>query len=1256
MATHLYTSATVNYLPKARVLAESVKKFHPDWVIHLVLCDTRPQWFSLEGEPFNSFLSLEELDIPDLPSWKFKHDLVELSTAVKGFALRKILDLPGCAEVFYFDPDIVVLSSLSPLTQEFENASILLTPHLTEPESREEAIVDNEFSALQHGVYNLGFAGVKNSEEGRRFASWWCDRLQAFCYDEIASGLFTDQRWADLIPAYFTDHKILRDPGYNVATWNLTHRAVTGSLRDGLLVNGQPLVFYHFSGFDSGSQQRMLHKYGGTMPALFELREWYLEACKRQGQQQLSQAPWGFGFFDNGAPILSAHRKRYREQPELAARFPNPYATNPVDKSYLHWFELHSENRIAFREPASFPSRAAAPSYRTFLIGAPGDAEYIPDSLSRLAAASFQNSRLFLVVSRDFEIRFSLPEHWEVLRFDSARYEDLFAAVVGSYSETDILIVRAGVLPPANWDLRLAWSAARSPGVLTVSPLDRRALDPAGIFSDLSDEKLDQLCYWLRQGNDPETASFLADCVYLRAAALREITNGQEPLRPFDLSAGAARFRYSHRLATHVCCAWRPPLRTEETATVHSTRALRDAIRNYALLPRPKTVPVVSRIMTAPTLHIMHSWGGGVEQWLNDYSEADCEHENLVLKSFGQRGAYGEELRLYRYGSNPPELLRAWPLEPAIAATVAFHKAYCEILIQIHREFQFGQVFVSSLIGHALESLRLKLPTVFICHDYYPFCSAINITFGEVCRSCEKPRLQACLEENVHNRFFPNVGAEEWLVLRAEFLRAVRESGMTFVAPSPSVQDNYSQLLPELASSFIVIPHGTGNGSRQFLPLRFLPERPLRVLIIGSLGVHKGRLLLESVLPEILQFADVTLLGCYDFADTFIENARIRVIPRYELEELPGLVKELEPEINLLLSVVPETFSYTLREMQSMGVPSLATRLGSFGDWIEDGVTGFLCAPEPREIIKTLQSLAHDKGRLEGVHQRLQALSPRSAEDMVRDYAKLIPVQYSPERYFDGPRPPAPVWERHLQLFWRASEESFSENNSVTAAPLGKKRQLLRLYFPGQSRKPLHELRLDLSAQSGFFLLHRVSLLNFRDETVWSWSGELSSWETIKSAQVFAIKDIEGQSGSSLYLTGEDPWLILPIPAVLLELMERGGSVVVDFTIGATQDYTPDLIAAQLQAQTWAHSLRHDLSRTQGEADSLREELHAARNQVSEKDKRLAELEKTEALMEQSLRKSEAEMAALRNSASWQVTKPMRAAARFGRKMLGRSS
>ena len=349
MPTHIFTSIVANYIPKARVLARSVKQHHPEMVFHLFLSDAVPAGFDLASEPFDFLWTLPDLGLENAKQWVFDHSIVEVSTGIKGIALLKLLALSDCQRVLFFDPDIVALHRLDSILEQFDSASILLTPHLTEPESTRAAVLDNEICALQHGVFNLGFLGVKNSAEGKRFARWWADRLRDFCVDDIPRGLFTDQRWIDLVPAFFPDHAILRDPGYNVCTWNLTHRTVAGSLSGGLTVNGRPLVFYHFSGLDSGAQQGMLNKYGASMPALYQLREWYLAECDRRGQRQMSAIPWTYSTFDNGAPITAIHRARYRDRGDLRAAFPDPFSTADVNRSYYHWFEANDESVAAPR-------------------------------------------------------------------------------------------------------------------------------------------------------------------------------------------------------------------------------------------------------------------------------------------------------------------------------------------------------------------------------------------------------------------------------------------------------------------------------------------------------------------------------------------------------------------------------------------------------------------------------------------------------------------------------------------------------------------------------------------------------------------------------------------------------------------------------------------------------------------------------------------------------------------------------------------
>lgn len=337
MNTVAFTSITPNYLAKARVLASSLKRFHPEIRFHLLLGDVGKP-VATENEPFDEVVDLADLGLSTRPDWIFEHTVVELCTAIKGVYTERLLADPSVEAVLYFDPDIAVLGPLEPVFDGFREGSVLLTPHQIEPERHPDAVTDNEICCLRHGVFNLGFLALKNTAVGREFADWWSRRLTSFCQIETESGIFTDQRWVDLAPALFDEVVVLRHPGLNVATWNFTHRMLAGEAPHGVLVNGEPLSFFHFSGFDGGAQLWMSVKYAEEMPVVFDLRNWYIRACAEMGQQEVEAIPWTYHTYDNGVPIRTADRKNYRRLADLHRRFPNPFSTAPPD-SYFHWLE-----------------------------------------------------------------------------------------------------------------------------------------------------------------------------------------------------------------------------------------------------------------------------------------------------------------------------------------------------------------------------------------------------------------------------------------------------------------------------------------------------------------------------------------------------------------------------------------------------------------------------------------------------------------------------------------------------------------------------------------------------------------------------------------------------------------------------------------------------------------------------------------------------------------------------------------------------
>lgn len=293
----VYTSFTFSYLAKARVLAKSLKRFHPDWDFFALMTDETPESvdFDIRNEPFDHILWSKDLGIDDFDNWIRNHNIVEACTAVKGPALQYLCE-KDFDIVIYLDPDVAVFDSLSPLIEMLEDSDILLTPHQLTPEGKYDdiAIKDNELCSLTHGVYNLGFVAVNASGEGSRFATWWADRLYLYCREDIPNGMFTDQRWCDLVPAFFDKVKVIRDPGYNVASWNLSQRKIDITQDGEILVNKFPLRFFHFTKLGPVGR-KMTERYAGSNTDVFELWRWYRDQVETNKVDGLPTRYWAYG-------------------------------------------------------------------------------------------------------------------------------------------------------------------------------------------------------------------------------------------------------------------------------------------------------------------------------------------------------------------------------------------------------------------------------------------------------------------------------------------------------------------------------------------------------------------------------------------------------------------------------------------------------------------------------------------------------------------------------------------------------------------------------------------------------------------------------------------------------------------------------------------------------------------------------------------------------------------------------------------------
>ena len=303
-----FTIVSANYIAFAATLMQSVRRFHPDAARFIILADVRHDFGDLDLAA--EIIACDELGIALIGNMQLWYSVIEFNTAVKPFAFGHLFTVRGFDAAIYLDPDIQLYAPLHHVLAALNDHSLVLTPHMTKP--LQDGHHPSDLSIMKSGVYNLGFAALRNDEDGRTLLDWWRNRLFTHCRVDIAANIFTDQRWMDLAPAFVDRVKLLRRPGYNVAYWNLLHRIVEQG-EDGMWrANGEPLAFFHFSGIDpedpavfSRHQDRFTAE---TLGAVARLCQDYRARVLANGWAISNKIPYAYARFADGRRIESAMR------------------------------------------------------------------------------------------------------------------------------------------------------------------------------------------------------------------------------------------------------------------------------------------------------------------------------------------------------------------------------------------------------------------------------------------------------------------------------------------------------------------------------------------------------------------------------------------------------------------------------------------------------------------------------------------------------------------------------------------------------------------------------------------------------------------------------------------------------------------------------------------------------------------------------------------------------------------------------------
>ena len=327
-----------NYLPYARVLTNSYLAQHPTGESIVLVIDDANGEVDDSAEPFR-VLRPDALSIERFEAMAAMYDVTELSTAVKPWLLEHLLADESASPVAYFDPDIRFYSSVEKIERLTAEHELVLTPHITAP-IPDDGRQPGELDVMASGVYNLGFVAMAPSERIHELLRWWQKRLRYDCVIDHALGYFVDQRWFDLVPNTFEGTAVMRDADMNVAYWNLHERAITRDADGSWLVNGEPLRFYHFSGFDPTAPHLLSKHQTRTRlsehPDLARLCAEFAQEVQSHTQPGDTDAEYAWSRLGDGRPWDRRLRRLYREGERIGAFQLSPFNQDGAQE-FIDW-------------------------------------------------------------------------------------------------------------------------------------------------------------------------------------------------------------------------------------------------------------------------------------------------------------------------------------------------------------------------------------------------------------------------------------------------------------------------------------------------------------------------------------------------------------------------------------------------------------------------------------------------------------------------------------------------------------------------------------------------------------------------------------------------------------------------------------------------------------------------------------------------------------------------------------------------------
>ena len=241
-ARYFCTLFDSGYLLKGWVMLRTLRQHCPAARVFVLCMDAQCKSILEQlALPGVHCVGLAEVENPALLEAKKTRNVAEYCWTLSASLTSWVMDSqPEVDLITYLDADLMFFAPPQALFDEARLASITIIEHRFT--SRLRHLEEN-------GRFCVQWVSFRRDPVGLACLRRWRDQCIEWCFARLEDGRMGDQKYLDEWPERYKSVHILQHPGAGLAPWNFPDYAITEQGGGRILVNGRPLVFYHFHQF-----------------------------------------------------------------------------------------------------------------------------------------------------------------------------------------------------------------------------------------------------------------------------------------------------------------------------------------------------------------------------------------------------------------------------------------------------------------------------------------------------------------------------------------------------------------------------------------------------------------------------------------------------------------------------------------------------------------------------------------------------------------------------------------------------------------------------------------------------------------------------------------------------------------------------------------------------------------------------------------------------------------------------------------------